>query len=331
MARAKAKSSSQRARHESEIRRLVILDTLRGLAVPGVAMAGVLVLWVLCNAGLLDVGPALTATSLLVLFMVAHFGLRDFLHEQTPVIVAVGVAVFACAWMAGLGWPLHATITPPPPLFVGELRAGAPASTVPLNATPGQYRVVVSGHLPAAADKASHGGTYRLHVKDDDGLDQVVAGTFSESWQRKRLGRRGGVPVRVAHSVAQHRIQSGSGHDLNIALLELTGDVGSSVGIEVFKQAVSRALLTTIGVVLTTAALIVDAWRTDVTHEGLMTIETLAALGGVIAFRAFGAAHAGFGDLFVNGVMGAVPGAAVGAILWRVAGAPVRKLLRSAK
>jgi hypothetical protein len=257
--------------------------------------------------------------------------LRDFLHERTSATVAIGVSLFAVVWLIGLGWPLHATITPPTPLFVGEVHKGAAPTAVSLNGEPGQYRVVVNGHLPMTADRASHGGTYHLRVKDDGSLDSVVQGDFTETWRRQRIGRRGGLPVRVVHSVAQHRISSDSGHDLNIALVDLSGDAGNSVGVEVFKQAVSTGLLAGIGVVVTAGAIAIDAWRTDVSHEGLMTIETLAALGGVAAFRAFGAAHPGFGDLVINGLLGALPGAAAGAALWRAAGSQARKLMAAAK
>jgi hypothetical protein len=300
------------------------------MAAPGIAAAGILLLWVLFNAELLSVGPALTATGLLVLFIVIHFGLRDFLDERTPTMVAVGVGIFACVWLVGLGWPLHASVTPPPPLFVGELRTGTEPTKVPLDGNGGQYRVVVSGHMPATNDKSNHGGTYHLRLQDDGSLDQIVQGDFTETWRRQRIGRKGALPVRVIHNVAQHRFSSGTGHDLKLALVDLTGDVGSSVSVEVFKQAVSTILLTTIGVMLTAGALVVDALRADVTHEGLMTIETLAALVGIAAFRSFGGAHAGFGDLLINALLGAVPGAALGALLWRSTGAQIRKMLPSA-
>lgn len=327
MARAKAKPVSRRAQHESQIRRMVVLDALQGMGVPAIAAAGIFVLWVLFNAELLHVGVALSMVGILALFIMAHFGLRNFLSERTSTLVAAGVGVFALAWIVGLGWPLHATINAPPPVFAGELKVNAAPSTVPLNGATGQYRIVVSGHVPQTNDRASHGGHYRIHVNDDANLDSVIEGDFSENWQRQRIGRRGGLPVRVVHSVTQHRIISSSGHDLSLALAELNGNAGTSVGVEVFMQAVSTTLLAAIGLVLTAAALVVDALRADATREGVMTMETLAAVGGIAAFRAFGAAHAGFGDLLVNGLVGGVPGAAAGALLWRVAGAHVRKLI----
>ena len=326
MARPKAKPVSKRGQRESEIRRILVLDALRGNAAPGIAAAGVLLFWVLFNAELVNVGPALTVTSLLVLFILLHFGLRDFLDERTPARIAIAVGVFAFVWLIGLGWPLHATVTPPPPLFAGELRANGEATKVALDGDGGQYRVVVSGHMPATNDKGSHGGTYKMRLKDDGSLDEIVQGDFSETWRRQRIGRKGGLPVRVIHNIAQHRITT-AGHDLNVSLVELTGDVGSSVSIEIFKQAVSTMLLTAIGVVLITGALVVDAWRTEVKHDGMMTTETVAALLGISAFRAFGAAHPGFGDLLINGMLGGLVGAGFGALLWWLTGARIRKSL----
>jgi hypothetical protein len=330
MAQSHRHSPSRRTRHESAIRRILVLDALRGMGATAIAVAAILILWVLFNAELMSVGPALTATALMILLILAHSGVRDFIHERTPKRVAVAVGLFACAWLIGLGWPLLTAVNPPPPLFVGELHRGSAPATVRLDEA-GHYRVVVTGHLPAAADRSSHAGTYQLRMQDGGALDQVVRGEFTESWRMRRLGRRGSVSTRIAHSVTQHRIASENGGVLSLTLLDLSGDVGSSVSVEVFKQPVSSTIMTALGIVLTAGALAVDAWRFDVAHDGLMTIETTAALGGLAAFRAFGAAHAGFGDLFVNGLLGAIPGAAVGAMLWRAAGVRARTFLRRVK
>jgi hypothetical protein len=326
MARAKAKPVARRTQ-EARIRHLFVLDALRGLSASGIAAAAIFILWVLFNAELLSAGPALTLTGLLGLFIAMHMGLRDFLSEHTPRLVSIVVVVFACAWLAGLGWPLSASINPPPPLFSDELRAGGPSATVPVNGNAGQYRIVVSGHLPQTNEQTGHNGHYRLRVNDGADVDRIVEGDFTENWRRQRIGRRGGLPVRVVHSVVQHRLTLGGGHDMSLALTELSGNVGSSVHVEVYRQAVSTSVLTAIGIVLAAGALVLDGWRVDAVREGLMTIETLAAFGGVAAFRSFGAANPGFGDLLVNMLIGVVPGAAAGALLWRTAGASLRRFV----
>src|SRR5262249_47958828 len=143
---------------------------------------------------------------------------------------------------------------------------------------------------------------YELHVGDGADLDRVFAGDFSETYKQQRIGRRGGVPVRVVHAVEQHRITSSSGKDLSLSLADLKPEQGS-VTVEVFRSPVSLLMLAIIGVILTVAALVVDVLRPDTPSDGLMTIETISAVVALIAFRQLAHAHPAFGDLIIDGAL----------------------------
>jgi len=326
MAKPKAKPSppSRRAKQAVQIRRLVVLDALRSWVVPSVAAGGIFVVWVLTSAELMPMAAGLTVAGGLILFIALHAALRAFIDERTAATRAALVGAFAVAWAGVAFYALYSTVNPPPPLFTSELKAQAPPVTVPLQGVAGSYRIVVEGHFLPSKEQASQSGHYRLRVAD--GTEKMIEGDFTEGWRRQRLGRRGSVPVHTVHALGQHTVDSASGDRLTLELTEVSAGIRDTVTVQVYRAAFSTTLLAAFGALLVAAALVIDAWRGTEPGDALMTMETLAVVLGIAAFRSFAPPRPSFGDLIVNGLLGAIAGVPAGALLWRLTRTRLRRL-----
>jgi len=213
-------------------------------------------------------------------------------------------------------------MNPPPRVFIGEIHTGKPPVAVPLHGEAGRYRIVVKGYVPPSSAQAIRAAHHRLHVVDGAGLYLVLEGAFTDTWRQRRVGRRGRFPVHIVKDITQHKIESASGQDLTLALTETSGGMSNVVSVEISAVAMALPLFAALGDVLTAAALVIDTWRPIVPRNGIMTMETLAALFGGGAFGSVAGWRPGFVDLGVSAFVG-IP---AGAILWRLAGAHVQRL-----
>jgi hypothetical protein len=327
MAKTRTTSTSGRTKQAAQIRHLLVLDALRSGIVPTIAGGLILAVWVLLSVDLIGSKLALSIAAALVLFITLYAGLSPFLDEGTKLGVAGAVITFACAWSLIIFWPLHHTIYAPPPVFTGEIHAGRPPVMVPLHGEAGRYRIVLRGYFPPTSAQTTRAAHYRLHVLDGAGLDVVLEGDFTDTWRQRRVGRRGRFPVHVVSDISQHKIESASGKDLSLALTETGGGMSDVVSVEVAAAGFALPLFAALGAVLAAAALVIDTWRPTVPRNGIITMETLAALVGGAAFSSLAGWRPGFVDLVVSVFAGVVVGAPAGAILWRVASAPVQRLL----
>lgn len=317
MAKAKPRSRAPQARSAQPIERLVFVDRLRGPILPGVLGGVAALVWVLSNAGVIPSAPAVTAVAALVLALGLFFGLRDFLDPSSAASRGAALAGFAALWAAGTFYPIYVSVNPEPPIAVRDLSPNDPPFDVPLAGAKGPYRVVVEGHLKQTQGQTSQTVQYQITAERSGAPAQVLAGEFKESWGTRRLGRRGTAPVHIVRSMDRHIVDSPGGEDLKIKLDRLVpGDAGS-VTVRVHPDPFPALPFAVLGVVLTAAAYVVDTWRTSERNDGLMTVLTLCALLGVVAFRHFAPAQPGLGDLLFNGAVGAVAGWAGGAVLWR--------------
>ena len=325
MAKTRKPTTSRPTKQGARIRHVLVLDALRSGVVPTIAAGLILVAWVLLSVDLISSRLALSIAVALVLFIALHVGLSPFLDGGAALGIACAVVTFACAWSLIIFWPFHRTIDAPPPVFAGEIHDGKPV-TVPLSGEAGRYWMVVKGYFPPSSAQVNRGAHYRLHVIDGAGLDQVLQGDFSDAWRERRLGRRGRLPVHIVNDISQHMIESASGQDLTLALTETTGGMGNVVSVEIGAVGFALPLFAAMGAVLTGAALLIDTRRTIVPRTGVVTMETLAALFAGAAFSRLAGWRPGFVDLSVSAFVGVVVGVPAGAILWRLAGAPVQRL-----
>jgi len=297
MVKTRTTTASRRTKQAAKVRHLLVLDALRSSVVPTIAAGLILAVWVLLSVDLITSRLALSIAVALMLFIALHAGLSPFLDGGTTLGIAGAVIIFACAWSLIIFWPFHHTIDAPPPVFAGEIHAAKPPVMVPLHGEGGRYRIVIRGYFPPSSAQATRAAHYRLHVVDGAGLDLVLDGDFTDTWRQRRLGRRGRFPVHIVKDITQHKIESASGQDLTLALTETSGGMSNVVSVEISAVAFALPLFAALGAVLTAAALVIDTWRPIVPRNGIMTMETLAALFGGAAFGSFAGWRPGFVDL----------------------------------
>jgi nitrate reductase NapE component len=315
--------ATTRTRQAAQIRRFVVLDFLRGPAIPFAAGALGFVVWVASNAELLAARSAVTFAGGLALLVGLHLTIRDFFSEKTPIVRAAVVGAFAIAWAFLAFYPFYDAVNPPTPLLQTELRPSAPPTTVPLHGAAGRFRVIVEGHFPPKAGE-SHKAGYRISVGQGEKTAEIVEGEFSESWTRRRLGRRGSVQAPIMHSVAQHMVESAAGEDFTLHLDEIGTEAQDSVTVSVYSSTFPAGVFVALEFGLVGVALVLDAWRGG--KDGAVTTGTIAAFLAVAAFRYFASPRPGFGDLVVFGGAGTLAGALLGNLIWRVARKPILRL-----
>ncbi len=321
--RVKQIRGGRRPAQTAPLTRLIVFDALRTWVLPTVAVTIGLVIFVVYNVGLVEEAPAVTTVGSLALVVLLFFGLRSFIEQ--PIGGALGAPLllaFAALWGTTTFYPFYRALNPGTPVFSARLnRNGAPV-TLPLHGKPGHYSLIVAGHFLPAEGRQNRTATYRISVGRDSGAtERVLDGAFSEEWRTQRIGmgrRASLVPVKSQTMQVLTAIDDPDGHDLTLALTELSPVAGDSVTVDVYTETVPRAVLIALGILTVAAALVVDAYRPKGGSDGLMGTVTVATLAAVAIFRISSAAAPGFPQLVVAALVGTLAGAIGGSLLWQI-------------
>jgi len=300
---------------ERQIRRLVVLDTLKGGTIPLLAGGAAVLAWPLSVAGLIATTPALLLSGAALLVVLLHLGLAEFLDQRTTFATAATLVAFAALCAFVVFEPFRAKLGHGPEVFAGDLALNAAPIEVPLAGRAGRYDLVVEGKLGAGLDHTSRSAQYSIDVASEGAPVQTLSGELSDRWSERRSGRRGVSAVRVSHTEREHAISSASGGDLRLSLASLSPGAHDAVGVHLYRDTFPAPLFIALGTAVTVAAIVIDRWRFTAPHELLLTTVTLGALLAVGSFRRFAPPHPGFGDLAFNGAVGAVAGTVAGRVL----------------
>src|SRR5450759_2750007 len=135
--------AARRPTQTAPLTRLVVLDALRGWAVPTLAAVVGFGIFVLYNVNVVGEAVAVTTVGVAALVTVLFFGLRGFLdHRHDSVTTAVLVG-FAVLWLLASLYPFCRAINPGVPAFSTELSRGGVSVTVPLKERPGRYDLII--------------------------------------------------------------------------------------------------------------------------------------------------------------------------------------------
>lgn len=323
----KPRASAKRAQQHAMIRRIVILDALRGWVVHLVLGGGMLILWILYNIELIGPGPAVTGGGAIVLAGLLFAGLYRFLDPSTTLRTALLLAAFVAGWWIALFPPFDRAVNLPEPLFQEEVRLNAePLSLAVPDTGVSAYRLIVEGHFRPSTEHVGRMAHYRLALHDG-ASDRSLEGDFTENWGRQRLGRRGSVAVHRGHTIDQHRLDGPLSPGATLRLESVGPDAEPEVTVGLYPAPLHDGLFAAAGAALTAAALLIDALLAGVEESrGAATTMTLAAVMAVAAFRRFAAPHPGFGDLVVFGGAGVLCGVLVARALWRLVARPLEQL-----
>lgn len=319
-----AKPASQRTQrptrdHDSRLRKLTILDTLKGWTIPLIAFGIALASWPASIAGLIETAPALEIAAACLLVAALHTGFAEFIDERTNAATAATLVAFGLLYGFSTWAPLADKLAPGPEIFSGDLQLHGTPTRVPIAGQAGKYRVVVEGRLGESTDHATRSAHYQVNVASDGAATQVLESDFTDRWSQRRAGRRGSTTVHVSHTAHEYGVSSASGADLQLSLESLSPGAHDMVNVKVYRDTFVTPLFVGLGIALTVAAMVIDFWRYADPGDLLLTSVTLGALFAVASFRRFAPPHPGFGDLAFNGALGAIGGVIAGRVLARVA------------
>jgi hypothetical protein len=319
----KRKASPQRVKNQNAaIRRIMILDALKGWAIPLPRAAIGLVVWVTYQIELLPGGLAASLIGAVAILAALYAGLRDFLDEKTDRQTALLVGVFALTFALVGFFLLSRVVNWPSPIFISEVKAKADPVVVPLHHEPGPYRLLVEGRFPPGEQGAHRNAHYEIDL-EDGGQHQRLEGEFSDEWARRRVGRRGSANVHLTHDVVEHRVSAPRGDDLALRLESISSEAGNSVTVEVYHVEFPQIVFIGFAILMTLAALFVDARREDDSYAA--TAATLSLVAAIAAMQAWSEPKAGVGALAAYIALGTVIGLPLASLLWRFAGPYARR------
>ena len=319
----KRKASPQRVKNQNAaIRRIMILDALKGWAIPLPLAAVGLVVWVTYQIELLPGGLAASLIGGVAILAALYAGLRDFLDEKTDRRTALLVGAFALTFAVVGFFLISRIVNWPSPVFTSEVKAQADAVVVPLHHEPGPYRLLVEGRFPPGAQGVHRIAHYEIDL-EDGGQHQRLEGEFSDEWARRRVGRRGSANVHLVHDVVEHRVSASHGDDLSLRLESISAEAGNSVTVEVYHVEFPQIVFIGFSILMTLAALFVDARREDDSYAA--TAATLSLVAAIAAMQAWSEPKAGVGALAAYIALGTIVGLPLASLLWRFAGPYARR------
>jgi hypothetical protein len=289
----------------------VIPTALGTIAVLAAAATGV---------GLLAPSPGLAITILAGLGLVAERALTKVVASASPgTVVAVAIGL---AWIAVCYAPFHALLFPGAPLHEPIALHGADAS-LPVTIPTGGRRTIdlmLEAQLPPnPGSETAIPVTYVITVDDTAQARTVLSGRFEESFQTRRLGRRGTAKVVHAHHAERRLLSNPTGGDVTIGAVTLEPSAGATLTVTAYPHPLpSTVVLAVLALVVLAAVVVIDA-RVVPASEGVLTYATPAALGAALALWTSNTVHPTVSSLVGSLIFGGPLGLGLGALLWAVA------------
>ena len=164
-----AKPASQRTQrptrdHDTRLRKLTILDTLKGWTMPLIALGIALASWPASIAGLIDTAPALEIAAACLLVAALHMGFAEFIDERTTAATAATLVAFGLLYAFTTWAPLADKLNPGPEIFAGDLQLHGTPVRVATAGQAGNYRLVVEGRLGETTEHATRSAHYQVNV-----------------------------------------------------------------------------------------------------------------------------------------------------------------------
>lgn len=307
-------------------------DALQTWAIPGAAVAVVLVAAALSSLELMGTNVALAVAVFATLVLLVYVGERPLLDGAVaPRDRGIGAAL-AVVWLVACYVPFHTRIFPGTPLVDGT-ELSATGAGLPLTIPAAGHRavdLVLSGQLAANPS----GGTalpvqYSITVEGQGVVPLVVEGRFEDQLKTQRLGRRGTTTVHQLHQADVRVLSNPGGGDLRITRLALEPDSAHPIAVTAYVHPLPGTIvLTILGLALVGAVIAFDRLGPVTEADGAFTLATAATLGSAIVFWTSNTVTPDFRTLIGSAIFGGPLGFAAGAVLWwaakRVIAAPAR-------
>ncbi len=239
-------------------------------------------------------------------------------HRHPPKLAASAVMGLATLWIVLFSVPFTLRLFPGAPVATTAIDSH-PAGT-PLQLGNGRFDLVLDAHLPLSSERQTRQLHYALTLTDGAGKSHRYHGELGDSWQTRRLGRRGTAPVHLEHLSTSHEIDNPAGGTLRLDEVTLSGVPNATLAASFYRHRAPAAVwLLAGGILLALGVLAFDLWW-DPERTPTATLLTATAAGAVWVFCSTTAGHPGlrqvFGSTIVGGI-GGVPTAGIAAWLAR--------------
>jgi hypothetical protein len=312
-------SKSKRSAPQRNVNALLVQDAFSTWVPPTVGVV------LLATATLLDAlgaisEPLAAIIAVIALLIIGAFAVAGPLvnDDHSPKLTGGATTGLAIAWIVVFTIPFALRLFPGPPIATTAVDALAPKT--PLQLGDGRFDLVLDAHLPMSAERQSRQLYYALTLKDGAGVTHRYDGELGDSWQTRRLGRRGTAPVHLEHLSTSHQIDNPAGGTVVLDEVTLSGVPNATLAASFYRHRVPGPMwLVGGGLVITLAALAFDFWW-DPHRTPSATLLTATAAAAVWIFCTTAAGHPGlrqvFGSTIVGGIAG-VPAAGIAAWLAR--------------
>src|SRR5512147_1623424 len=129
--------------------------------------------------------------------------------DAAPKLAASAVAGLAIGWIALFTIPFALRLFPGPPIVTTAV--DTQATKTPLQLGNGRFDLVLDAHLPMSSERQSRQLYYALTLTDGAGEAHRYDGELGDTWQTRRLGRRGTAAVHLEHLSTSHEIDNPAG------------------------------------------------------------------------------------------------------------------------
>jgi hypothetical protein len=301
---------------------LLVLDALRTWAVPGVAVAAILVAAALSATETVATAPALAVAigaALVLLLFIAEQPLLTAKAAPRDRLVGAGVAL---VWFALCYAPFHTRLFPGAPLVAGA-QLGPDGKGLPLTIPASGHRavdVLVEGRLAQAANGAAVPVAYTLTLEDAEHHVETMSGRFEETVKAQRLGRRGQALVRQTHGAEHKLISNAAGGDLAVTAVTLEPENAPPLVLSAYAHPLpGLPVLAVAAAALLAVAFAFDRRPALASTDGALTYATASVLGTAVVFWTSNAVQPDFRTLIGAAIFGGTAGFILGALGWWIA------------